>query len=269
MSNYPFTLADINFVPAGVRLPESRYVEGSTEAVKNYEPEIRSVRIANGRVEQDLFNLDTHGFELVPHSTALGAVEDAAHPDIAEIYEPEIDRLLKAATGADDVLIFDHTIRIAGNRNGRRPVFQAHNDYTETSAPQRVAQLIGDKDAARRFDGRVAQVNVWRPLKGPVQALPLAVADARTVDPHDLRKSALVYPGRVGETYHLTYSPRQRWTYFPEMTTDEVLLLKGYDSATDGRSRFTPHTAFEHPETRADAPARHSIETRTFLFFNA
>jgi len=269
MSTYPFTVADVNFVPEGVRQPESRYLEDGGEAVKNYEPEVRDIRVANGRLQQDLFDLETHGFQLVTEPTALGPVVDADHPDVAKIYEPEIERLLKEATGADEVLIFDHTIRIAGNENGRQPVFQAHNDYTEESAPKRVAQLLGDTESFRRFEGRVAQVNVWRPLKGPVQALPLAVADARSVAPHELRKSALIYPDRAGETYHLTYSSRQRWTYFPDMTTDEVLLLKGYDSALDGRSRYTPHTAFVDPASPEDTPARHSIETRTFLFFNS
>jgi hypothetical protein len=30
---------------------------------------------------------------------------------------------------------------------------------------------------------------------------PLAVCDARSVDPHDLVPSDLIYPNRVGETY--------------------------------------------------------------------
>ncbi len=49
------------------------------------------------------------------------------------------------------------------------------------------------------------------------------------------------------------------------MTKDEVLLIKGWDSLDDGRARFTPHAAFNHPETRDDAPASESIEVRTFV----
>ncbi len=49
------------------------------------------------------------------------------------------------------------------------------------------------------------------------------------------------------------------------MTEDEVLLIKGWDSLDDGRARFTPHAAFKFPETREDAPARESIEVRTFV----
>ena len=32
---------------------------------------------------------------------------------------------------------------------------------------------------------------------------------------------------------------------------DEVLLIKGWDSLDDGRARFTPHGAFEQPDTPA------------------
>jgi len=50
------------------------------------------------------------------------------------------------------------------------------------------------------------------------------------------------------------------------MRTDEVLLLKCYDSALDGRARFLPHTAFIDPTTPPDAAPRESIELRTLVF---
>ena len=74
-----------------------------------------------------------------------------------------------------------------------------------------------------------------------------------------------VFPDRVGEIYHLTYNPSQRWYYAPRMTPDEVLLIKGWDSLDDGRTRFTPHGAFEQPDTPTDAPPRESIEVRTLV----
>ena len=51
------------------------------------------------------------------------------------------------------------------------------------------------------------------------------------------------------------------------MEADQALLLKTYDSETDGRARFMGHSAFEHPGTPADAPRRESIEVRTMAFF--
>jgi hypothetical protein len=53
------------------------------------------------------------------------------------------------------------------------------------------------------------------------------------------------------------------------MRADEALLLKCYDSKTDGRARFAPHTAFTDPTTPADVPPRESIELRTLVFHPA
>lgn len=50
------------------------------------------------------------------------------------------------------------------------------------------------------------------------------------------------------------------------MRTDEAWVFKNYDSATDGRARFTPHTAFVDPTHPAAAP-RESIEFRAFAFY--
>ena len=72
----------------------------------------------------------------------------------------------------------------------------------------------------------------------------------------------------VGEIYNATFSPKHRWYYFPKMARDEAALIKGYDSATDGRARFTLHTAFDDPTTPDDAAPRQSIEIRSFAFFD-
>jgi hypothetical protein len=52
------------------------------------------------------------------------------------------------------------------------------------------------------------------------------------------------------------------------MQRDEAVLIKCYDSARDGRARFTAHGAFDDPTTPAGAPPRESIEARTLVFFD-
>jgi hypothetical protein len=99
-----------------------------------------------------------------------------------------------------------------------------------------------------------------------VRDAPLAMADGTTVAPEDLVASDLIYPNRSGETYSVKYNPNHRWFYFPEMTPDEALLLKCYDSASDGRTRFGPHTAFVDPTTPSDVAPRESIEIRALVF---
>ena len=77
------------------------------------------------------------------------------------------------------------------------------------------------------------------------------------------------FPDRTGEIYQLACGDGHRWYYASEMTPDEVILIKGWDSIDDGRARFTPHGAFTHPGETEDMPARESIETRTYLVFEA
>lgn len=266
MSEYPFVNAKLNYVPADVETPTATYTSSAGAPTRNYSADPREMRIFNARLTIDDYSLETSGFELITSPTPLGAVRDDTDPSIPRDYYPEVERDLKARTGAKDVLIFDHTIRITGNQQGRIPVQAVHNDYTEASAPLRVSQLVGDAEAKRLFKrGRVSQVNLWRPLQmDPVTVLPLAVLDARSLGPNDLRRSDLVFPDRIGETYLVQANRRHRWRYFANMTRNEAILIKGYDSNMNAMARFTPHTAFDLPS--GEEATRHSIEVRAFLF---
>ena len=219
---------------------------------------------ANGR-----FQLDSSGFQHVWHRSALTDFSDEAA--IRSIYYPESERLLQAQTGAEKVVIFDHTLRDSahGSRANaalREPVQRVHNDQTFTSGPRRVSDHLPPEEAAIRLRHRFAIVNLWRPLE-VVRQLPLALCDARTISPQDLVPSDLVYRDKVGETYGFVYNPRHQWFYFPALSPAEALLLKIYDSKDDGRARLTAHTAFEHPATTAETPPRRSIELRALLFW--
>lgn len=218
-------------------------------------------------------SLDEEGFGLVQHESAVRDFYD--DEEVKRVYYPEAERLLKELTGADRVHVFDHTVRrrVPGgeDRRGdapRQPVPRVHVDHTTRSGPQRVRDLLPD-EAERLLRGRVQIINLWRPIRGPLRDTPLAVCDAQTVRPEQLVASDLVYPHRVGETYSVTFDPEHRWFYVPEMRADEVLLLKCYDSETDGRARFAPHTAFTDPTTPANALPRESIELRTLVFHSA
>ena len=217
-------------------------------------------------------SLDREGFAVATGASALRGFDDEAA--IRAVYYPESARILQAATGAARVHIFDHTIRRqapgAEDRAGgaRQPVARVHVDHTEWSGPQRVRDLLpGEAEALLR--GRVQIVNLWRPIAGPVRDMPLAVCDTTTVAPGDLVASDLLYPDRRGETYQVRFNAAHRWYWLPEMTVEEALLLKVYDSARDGVARFSPHTAFADPGAPADAPPRQSIELRALLFHAA
>ena len=227
------------------------------------------MRIRDGRPLVGQFSLDENGFEFVTHRTAVADFFDAG--ELNAVYYPEIERLVQAVSGAARVVVFDHTLRSGDEAEReaklvREPVLRVHNDYTEWSGPQRVRELLPD-EAERLLAHRFAIIQVWRAINRPIQSNPLAIADARSLAAADLIAAERRYPHRVGETYQVRYNPEHRWFYFPEMRRDEALVFKVYDSAKDGRARFTAHTSFVDPMSPADAPPRQSIEVRTLAFF--
>jgi hypothetical protein len=239
----------------------------------NIVTEAHTVPVFNMRPVADGLTLDVQGFALVYSPTAVTDFYD--EPQLRETYYPEAEDLVKQATGASRVVVFDHTVRrreqgVEDRTQGapRQPATRIHADYTELSGPQRVRDLMGAEagDLLRR---RFAIVNVWRPIRGPLNDAPLAVCDAASVADGDLVPQDLIYRDRKGEVYGLTYNPAHRWYYAPAMEADEALLLKCYDSLKDGRARFMPHTAFTDPSAPANAIPRESIELRTLVFFDS
>lgn len=236
--------------------------------------ETRRVEIVDARAQDANPSIDREGYALLDAPTEV--VDFWDEDDVRSIYYPEAERLLKAAIGAEKVYVFDHTLRrrtrpgpldSGSGRKGepRTPVGRVHVDHTELSAPRRLRDFLGE-EADRWLKGRFAIINIWRPLFGPLDDAPLALCDARSVAAQELIASDLVFRDRVGETYNVAYSPDHRWSYYPQMRRDEVLLLKCYDSRKDV-ARFSPHTAFDHPATPPDARPRESIELRSFVYF--
>jgi hypothetical protein len=226
--------------------------------------------IFNGRVLQERLSLDQHGFQLVCRKTQVKNFYD--EHEVKGVYYPEVEYLVRKFTGATRVLAFDHNVRCGtlaqqGKSGVREPVKTVHNDYTLKSGPQRVRDLLPAEKAEALLQHRFAVINVWRPIRGPVQESPLAVCDARSIAQEDFVSTDLVYRDRKGEVYSVAFNPSHHWFYFPSMQATEALLLKCYDSADDGRARFTAHSAFVDPTSPPDAPARQSIEARTLAFF--
>jgi hypothetical protein len=262
--------AEITFsIDTGEKPVNETFESGQIIRRRTGATERRRVSIHDARPLAGELSLDRNGFVLVDHRTAM---RDFLDPEeLARVYYPEVERLVKQVSGAARVVVFDHTLRSGDEteqsaRRIREPVLWAHNDYTEWSGPQRVRDVLPE-EAERLLAHRFAIVQVWRAIGRPIQSNPLAVADARSVSPGDLIKAERRYPQRVGETYQLQYNPAQRWFYFPEMRRDEALVFKVYDSQADGRARFTPHCSFIDPSTPSGAPPRQSIEVRTFAFF--
>jgi hypothetical protein len=241
-------------------------VPQTTAVYREHTVEIRDVRPVAATL-----SLEDEGFQLLTAPTSVSDFDD--EQTIRTRYYAETISLLEELTGASRVVVFDHTIRrrIPGAMDRatgipRQPVPRVHNDYTVKSGPQRVRDLLGD-EADALLQKRFSVINVWRPIRGPIQDSPLAVSDARSVAQHDLVATDLVYPDRTGEIYYVKFNPEHKWFYAPAMRNDEVMLIKCYDSVADGRARFVPHSAFVDPTTPQGAPPRESIELRTLVFY--
>jgi hypothetical protein len=230
------------------------------------------VRIYNARPlleeEADAPTLDREGFAFQQHETKVKNFFDDA--EVQERYYPEVIDLIKSVTGAIDVQVFDHTVRAPEGKAHRQPVHRVHNDYTIKSGVQRLNDITNDPEKlATRLNHRFAFINAWRPITSyPVEELPLAVSDSRTMKHQDFVATDLIFNHRTGEIYYVPYKPEHQFYYFPQMHRDEVLLFKGYDSVDDGHTaRLAAHTAFQDPTSPSDARPRESIEVRAVAFF--
>jgi hypothetical protein len=260
--------AVLNYViDDGTKIFTETGAPGANDRRSGGKPDPRLVTLRNGRHRD--FKLERDGFHFIRHDTKV--VDFFDEVEVQRVYYPEMDALVKAQSGARRVVVFDHTLRTADDaareaRKIREVVSRVHNDYTEWSGPQRVRDLLPEEadDLLRR---RFAIIQVWRPIRHPVETFPLAICDARSLSSQNLVISERRYPNRIGQTYAITYSPDHVWYWFPRMRREEALVFKTYESLNDGRARWTAHTAFHDPTAVPDARPRESIEIRALAFF--
>lgn len=157
------------------------------ESKGSYVPQ--AVRCFDGRPIVGALSLDETGFVLVDAPTRVSNFWEPAQ--LEGIFYPEVEALIRRVTGAQDVVIFDHTLRSGDphqqeERFAREPVSLAHNDYTAWSGPQRVRDVLPAQEAEARLQKRVSIIQVWRPIQGPVQAWPLAFCLPQSLDEIDV-----------------------------------------------------------------------------------
>jgi len=237
--------------------------EAETARFASHTVQIEDVRDA------EPLTLDEHGAVLGWWPTRVRRFYDESH--VRRRYYPESADIIKAALGADQVVVFDHNVRrgsalqIQATRpEVGRPVHHAHTDYTPRSALQRLRYELGPQ--AEEGLSRYVQVNLWRPIRGPLRDAPLALCDGSSVLPDTLRNVELRYPDRTGEICYLVHEPGQRWHFASDMAVGEAWLFKNFDSAPPGPGRLAPHSAFTDPRHLPASP-RESIEVRALAVF--
>ena len=264
--------ADLNYIIDNGEAPVV-YVDWPEEEHKARPPtyEVHRCRIKNGRLQSEDFTLPTHGFAFFNNTSEVEDFYDANA--IKNVYEKEVGELIKSQMEASKVVVFDHTFRTANKevaleKSTRPPVMAAHNDYTERSSRQRVRDILPEEDAEACLERRFAIVQTWRPIRHPVKAEPFAICDGRTIPEKGFVALQRRYSHRTAETYHISFHPDHQWYYFPEMTPDEVIVFKVFDSDRSKGVPFTAHTAFEDPTTAPGARQRESVESRALVFFD-
>ena len=271
MSDLP-KKAEIRYLmPDGTR-PIYIASDGGANAALNIQAKFENITVElfNAREFGNQFSLDVQGFELHEHSSSI--------PDFYAIqenefkYVEELKELVLPATGGKSLFVFDHTLRsdspqIRDRYSIREAAAIAHNDYTDASARKRIKDLMPATQTNTLFKSRFAIVNVWRSIAGPVITSPLTCCDAQTVSEDEIHASERRAKGRIGELELVSYSSKHRWYYYPEMTKNEVLMIKTYDSESKVRAKRSVHTAFKNSLAPENAQPRQSIESRMFVFF--
>jgi hypothetical protein len=282
--------AEINYLLPGPDI-NRRFVAAGVEVnTGSYGP--FKVKVRDGRAIRKHFTLDTQGFVLADHRSAVKDFFDKDEVD--RLYPAEAAEAIKALTGASFVAPGGWMIRNSGDMSRFKraegpythqggvqpPAGEAHID-TEPSRADRQAEAIYRR---HRPDGpgyrRFIYSSFWRTFSEPPQDCPLAVCDHRSVGDDEGVANVLYIVDKIPEGEAMfapmpdadqpaaaifRHNPNHRWWYFSGMTRDEVILLKFHDSDRSVAWR-TPHTAF-WDSSFPDRRERSSIELRSIAFF--
>lgn len=246
-------------------------------------PVEHKARIHNARELPSQASLDTVGFTMRSRPTAFTDFHNDSR--VLQSYYAEMRTLLQETTGAQQVVVFDHVVRQAPIGNAEHvadAVKRVHCDFTGDSASstlehiaeegiysQKQKRLLRKAEVANLMRQKLVLFNVWRSIgSGPVQRHPLALCDARTVDPSNRLYYEIIYPiysGREAENYCIRFEEAHKWYYFPDMTPDECIVFRQYSSEGDTQPVF--HTALEENPGEEGSQPRQSIEIRAVAFF--
>jgi hypothetical protein len=245
------------------------------------------VPIYDGRTA-DLPGWEECGFELLTHSSAVNDWSD--EDEVSRVHYPEIVELVKNLTGCDHALLSSHIRRSpeeAKRHSDLSPIPLVHSDFADSYGDLlRNLYKSGDRAEAAEREGVSADVvagarrlmilQFWRNLGPAKMDLPLAFCDARTVPRDAIRPFEVKnYAGSGFDFEALAIEPpsdpaAHEWYAFPEMTIDEVVAFRTYDSDRVGTDQpyWTPHSAFRDPEVESGKPSRSSIELRPLCIWS-
>jgi hypothetical protein len=266
--------ATLNYLKPGSKRNRLYVTTGGHMTTTEYAP--TTVTITNARPYVDDFGLDSSGFTLLHHTSAVEDFGDPAQLD--GIYTAEACDLVRKALGADEIVSVGWVIRRANqDLNGAQPpASDVHVDMHPGRADGRLAAASPRGEHYKR----AVMTSLWRAFSPPPQDWPLALLDYRAVADSEGEPNLLLFVDKLPDADSVPeiedpdsmpagtiFAPRPHhlWWFFPDLTADEALLFKLHDTDHNVAWRV-PHTAFETPYA-ADANPRESVEFRTIAFF--
>src|SRR5262245_61229878 len=104
--------AQFNYI-VDTGVPPVRYIDWPEMEAKAVPPQYRQYEMAvrNGRPLAHSFDLDVHGFVFASHATRVRDFTDEA--ERTRVYDTEVQDLVRKHSGAAEVVVFDHTLRVS------------------------------------------------------------------------------------------------------------------------------------------------------------
>lgn len=227
--------------------------------------------ITDMRGHEPEYSLDEEGFMLVHAPTEVRDFKDTE--EVARVYLPEVDALLRKVTGCSATATSTPGLRRISKRGGAPAAGAtgtgnfAHADYSYTSGEAWLRRAVTPEEADARLQKRYSIFNVWRVFSEPPQDVPLALCDARSVDPDDIQNCTITLGEMTWENTTYLHNQDHKWFYCSDMRPDEAFIFRSFES-DPARRVLVPHTAFEDRTCPDDAPPRESFEVRFFAFYD-
>ncbi|KXT13503.1 hypothetical protein AC579_2065 [Pseudocercospora musae] len=302
---YPKVLATLNYYLEPERGGSDKYILGSGNDLELNKYDSAEVYVSNIRGNEADFRLDEHGFELLQDVETIKSsdptyLREEYYAIVARALAAKVGASEVVVTSNI------RRLRKDSHRRKRIPISYAslvHVDQSWSGARVKYAHKC--PQFSKRFDNsRWAVINWWQPIDHAATRWPLAVCDGSSIADEDWREIIATSPkrrpklpgddaGDVGTPIEPpcaalppsseadvrsnpdhgmwnVVKPRSqdehKWYFFQDVQPHEALLIKIFDSQTQGVSRRTPHSAFQSPIDYG--PERTSIEFRCLAFWD-
>ncbi|KAM5437802.1 hypothetical protein MferCBS31731_005306 [Microsporum ferrugineum] len=233
----------------------------------NYPLNFHKISITDIRGHESEYLLERDGFQGIPNVPSAADPSFTDEENIKSVWYPEVEEFVRnLIPDAKRVFVFNHIVRLSKPGADNFPITSAHVDQTPLSTQAAMGLFFPPEEVAELLKGRCRVLNVWRPINGPVQSNPLAVALPSSVPDDDLVRIELRYPEYSSETQMLKYNPAHKWYYWSRMTNEDRLLFMIIDNKEDAVAKRVAHSSFIDPRIPVGAKGRDSIETRVFVF---